>query len=357
MDDSSLFCPCCTFNTNDLFLPPSERRKESIAASHKETQPFFSPLQSLEHLSTTPLVDTHGHAHLQRRRQEEEEPNNEYRSTRDNIVISLTCAVAPSDWMDCLHYAAQYPHRRAAIGVHPWYLNELLVIPNDVRPNTDDHDDSSTPLPQLRATWLSDMESLLQQHPGCLVGEIGLCQMARFVRTFSGGKLQALQLQRTVLEQQLQLATKYQRPVSIHCVQQQKVLLDVFRTFFTRDSVPPAMALHSFSGTAHQVQQLLQWERTLQRETPLLYFGFSHIINVAMCTSERAQRQTRLAILQVPYDRLLAESDVHREEDVAAGTAGAVAFLAFVLERPLLDVAEQTRENGLRFLSTLSGVA
>lgn len=73
-----------------------------------------------------------------------------------------------------------------------------------------------------------------------------------------------------------------------------------------------------------------------------------------MSTSEKAKRQTRLAVLQVPYDRLLAESDVPRDIDVAAGTAGAIAFLAFVLERPLLEVAEQTRENGLRFLSTLS---
>lgn len=332
-------CPCCAFSTNDLFLPPSERQDDDDSSKR-----FLPPLESLQQLSTTPLVDTHGHAHLQRENDDDSEYHDKDDTPSSNdIIISLTCAVSPSDWEDCLKYAAQYKHRRAAIGVHPWYLNELLDVSS--------HDDST---PQLNATWLSDMELLLQQHPGCMVGEVGLCKMARFVRTHAGGKTKALQMQREVLEQQLQLAVQYQRPVSIHCVQQQGVLLEIFRQSLSPKCLPPAMALHSFSGTAHQIQQLLQWEQSLQRDKPLLYFGFSHVINYAMCTSEKAKRQTQLAIRQVPPDRLLSESDVHHDKDVAAGTAGAVALLAFVLDKPLLEVAEQTRENGLRFLSTLS---
>lgn len=263
-------CPCCAFSTNDLFLPPSERQQATeidesteTNASHEDDSSssklpsgyFLSPLESLEHLSTTPLVDTHGHAHLQRH-QDDEEEKNEYHNAQDvdndtnpcnpfNNIVSLTCSVAPSDWLDCLKYAAQYKHRRAAIGVHPWYLNELLVNNNEISRNDDDADtvESNT---QLNPTWLSDMESLLQQHPGCMIGEIGLCKMARFVRTYPGGKTQALQLQRHVLEQQLKLAVQYQRPASIHCVQQQGVLLDLFRHLFTPPIAcrPPSHCIH-----------------------------------------------------------------------------------------------------------------
>ncbi|GAX27640.1 hypothetical protein FisN_13Hh269 [Fistulifera solaris] len=325
-------CPCCSFRTNDLFLPPSERANDDALL----LDGCLSPLESLEQFSQTPLVDTHGHAHLQR-----ENEIGEYHYSGHSQMLSLICSVAPSDWNKCLEYAAQSPHRRAAIGVHPWYLDELLTNDNN---------------PQLDPSWYAEMETLLREHPGCLVGEIGLCQKARFVRTFSGGKAAALQLQRQVFQQQLQLAARYQRPASIHCVQQHGILFDVFRQLFSPPSVaPPALALHSFTGTAHHIQQLLQWEQSLQRDEPLLYFGFSHVVNVAMCTSEKSQRQTRLAILEVPYDRLLAESDVACEVAVPAGTAGAVAYLAFVLQRPLHEVAEQTCRNGLRFLSTLSG--
>ncbi|GAX27181.1 hypothetical protein FisN_13Lh269 [Fistulifera solaris] len=328
------YAKCYCFRTNDLFLPPSDRANGALLDG------LISPLQSLEQLSRTPLVDTHGHAHLQR----ENETKDYHSGHHHSPILSLTCSVAPSDWNKCLEYAAQSPHRRAAIGVHPWYLDELMT-------NKDNNN-----IPQVDPIWYAEMETLLQTHPGCLVGEIGLCQKARFVRTFPGGKPAALQLQRQVFQQQLQLAAQYQRPASIHCVQQHGIVFDVFRQLFSPPSAaPPALALHSFTGTAHHIRQLLQWENSLPRDEPLLYFGFSHVVNVAMCTSEKSQRQTRLAILEVPYDRLLVESDVACETAVPAGTAGAVAYLALVLQRPLHEVAEQTHHNGLRFLSTLSG--
>ena len=52
----------------------------------------------------------------------------------------------------------------------------------------------------------------------------------------------------------------------------------------------------------------------------------------------------------VPPRRLLAESDVHRTEDVAKGTAAAVAYLAEATGRPLDDAAHLAARNGLEFL-------
>jgi TatD DNase family protein len=213
----------------------------------------------------------------------------------------------------------------------------------------------------LSETWLSDLETLLQKHPGAMVGEIGLCKVARFVRTYAAGKQAALQLQRDAFCQQLRLAARLERPVSIHCVNQQGVMLDILKELASSEDgkrLPPAMALHSFTGTAHHVQQLLQWERGLKRlsssnKEPLLYFGFSHAVNFAMCTSAKSRRQGRQAVRQVPRDRLLAESDVHSDGNVAAGTAGAVAYIAWALSEPIQVVADLTRRNGLRFLRRL----
>lgn len=329
--------------------------------------------------STTPsrpvrIVDTHGHAHLNRESQTEYEAsqNGQIRQAVGGIrgtevtlsvstalgqphipqhynsslvgVVSLTCAVEPADWNTCLAYAAQSPDRRAAIGVHPWYIAAVI----------DNVDKSS--LEQTHHypnSWLQELERLLQEHPGCMVGEIGLCKMARFLRTYSGGKDQATALQRDVFIQQLCLAARYQRPVSVHCVNQQGVLLEVLKQQTDDGLLPPTIALHSFTGTAHQIEQLLQWEKSLNRRKPLLYFGFSHTINYVMCTSEKSRRQGVLAVQKVPRDRLLTESDVHCDENVALGTAGSIAYIAWALGMPIVDVADLTQRNGLEFLQSL----
>jgi len=329
------------------------------------------------------LVDTHVHAHLRR------EPDALYHymvkegnhQTLDEntttmaatvtaaapaAIVSVTCAVHADDWESCLQYVAAAAaetktttsglHHRVvpALGVHPWYLADLS-----------DH-------------WCEDLERLLQLHPRCMVGEVGLCKVAQFVRTYPAGKTAALQLQRDVMWKQLQLAVQYQRPVSIHCVQQQGVLLEMLQqlsastaateTGKSQPTLPPAMALHSFTGTAHHVKQLLAWEKQVTgceidnddvaddattRRPPLLYFGFSHLINVRMCSSDKSRRQTEQAIRAVPKHRLLAESDVHHSSNVAVGTAGAIAYLALARGESIQVMADITRRNGLRFLQSL----
>jgi Tat protein secretion system quality control protein TatD with DNase activity len=84
-----------------------------------------------------------------------------------------------------------------------------------------------------------------------------------------------------------------------------------------------------------------------------LYFGFSHAINCAMSTSEKSRRRGRYAIRAVPSDRLLAESDLHRDADVLGGTVAAVAYMAWALDESVEVVAERTARNGLRFLQCL----
>eukprot|EP00978_Attheya_sp_CCMP212_P013435 scaffold33784_cov58-Attheya_sp.AAC.3 len=359
-------CPCCYFDQPN-FLPffLLQGNEDSTDADGGE---MLSPREALEQIKEYAaakndgggeaertnkgvwLVDTHGHPQLNQESDGEKYHQNEDadRMEKPAGLVELACAVSPNDWQATLAYAAQSPHIRPALGVHPWYLEDL---PDG---------------------WLHDLEALLRQHSRAVVGEIGLCKMARFLRTFPQGKLAALQLQRQVFLDQFQLAARLQRPVSVHCVDQHRVFLTALQEL--RDGIPPsetqgapnnndeddtplfppAVAMHSFTGTAHHVKKLLEFETTIQKQQKNVkfYFGFSHIVNVDMSSSEKSRRQGREAIQAVPRDRLLAESDVHSTGNVAAGTAGAVSYLAFALEEPLQQVAERLASNGLAFLNT-----
>lgn len=272
------------------------------------------------------LVDTHCHAHLER--DSEDSP---YQLTDDALIesdeqkrpsvrlVMLSCAVQYEDWGSCVKFASQSTNRVAALGIHPWYCE---VLPND---------------------WLHQLEQLVRNHPGCLIGEIGLCRVARWVRTHEAGKEVAMNHQRSVFVQQLELAAKYDRPVSVHCVSQQGVLLN---SLLEQEKLPPRIALHSFTGTAHHVKQLLS---KLEGRTTL-YFGFSHIVNYAMCSSEKSRRLGKEAVCAVPFDRILVESDVHQSTGVTVGVVGAIAYVAWCRKEPIETVARQTTENGLQFL-------
>lgn len=391
MPSSSSWCPCCSFTAlnENLFLPESVLPATAEAAQDKQGQAFGTTDDALPDLAVVweeiqqsssandvaqqqqhqqpciRLVDTHGHAHL------EELDNDDiayasplYRSLPNNnnfsdSFLSVSCAVAPADWNACVQHASTSPQRMAALGVHPWYLADLAP------------------------DWLPNLEALLQQHEGVMVGEIGLCKVAKFLRTYEHGKTAALALQRDVFTKQLDLAAAYQRPVTVHCVHQQQVLLDTLKARSNLAQLPPAIALHSSTGTAHHVDQLLKWEASVVQALssrrknkkrggnnndgngvpqdapqqspppPLLYFGFSHTVNYAMCSSNKSRQQGREAIRRVPADRLLAESDVHCTRDCMGGTALAVAYLAWALEEPIAVVAQRTTANALRFLQSI----
>ena len=373
------------------------------------------------------LVDTHGHPHLQREAQyarPEADDETTGLAAVDGWVVSLTCAVSPSDWRDALEYASRSPRILPSLGLHPWYLGDIMVVDDDIENPNENCGDGGCVMNYINWDWLTDLETHLSEHPRLLVGEIGLCRMARFVREFPkdrGGKAAALELQKLVFSRQLELAASYSRPVTVHCVDAHGIFMEVLWEIFrrtkdlgraegrgrdegegatkqqrrVREAFPPAIAMHSFTGTAHHVDEIMAFERALlcpeggdnaggrrrrrvpnQRHRPkegpidnpddgqpiedsdergdvMFYFGFSHSVNHLMCTSEKARRRGTEAVRSVPSDRLLAESDVHASIDVTLGTAGAVAYAAHVRGERIEDMAERCIVNGMRFLSSL----
>jgi Tat protein secretion system quality control protein TatD with DNase activity len=428
LSTSTLSCPCCAFlSRGDIFLPRIEVKSDTnyvngVDAISEVDVPsvqeiIASPAEAWDRiLKNKPrgkenafecgrviMVDTHGHPHLQRETQ--------YADMIDKrthfghgLVVSLTCAVSPADWNDALMYSSQSSYILPALGLHPWYLKDIMI------PNLDTFESTDDIATFLKWDWLNDLENQLSDHPHLLVGEIGLCKMARFVREFpkeKGGKSAALQLQKLVFRKQFELAAKWSRPVTVHCVNAHGLFMDVMREvlneaknsctenngLFTmthwRKAFPPAIAMHSFSGTAHHVREILAFEQHLEEvgagrekckrkqkqpvegaiiaesdivlsndnsKGPLFFFGFSHSVNHLMCTSEKARKKGEEALRSVPSDRLLVESDVHASDDVVLGTAGSVAYVAHARGERIEDVAEICARNGLRFLNSLDSI-
>jgi len=433
-------CPCCSFGGKSLFLPWGDTNDvdvERVRITDETTLSsaavdVLSPSEAWQAIISAradasqqqqpiALVDTHGHPHLERSVEYAiQEKDEEILSHNDqtNIVVSITCAVSPVDWNDALDYSCRSQHILPALGIHPWYLSDILmkdIVESNIEESTTD--EPANIEQYLNWDWLNELEAKLSQHPNLIVGEIGLCKMARFVREFPkalGGKATALQLQKIVFKKQMELAAQWRRPVTVHCVNAHGLLMETLEEIFNearescskeeqvhstsnnllqndglkttlRKAFPPAIAMHSFTGTAHHVQQILDFERSIlypelveaerkkQRgkkkqqkrqnaeenevkgDTDILfYFGFSHSVNYIMCTSEKAKRKGIEAVQAIPSDRLLVESDVHATEDVILGTAGATAYAAHARGESLQDVAETSTINGLRFISSLS---
>jgi Tat protein secretion system quality control protein TatD with DNase activity len=344
-------CPCCSF-AFDLFLPQSLQEtttNESLASTSSDDQDLpCSPQEALARIEAymqksagnengklVLLVDTHGHAQLDRVRDEAYAVPEGLEDIGLSIRLkSLTCAVEPKDWQDTLDFASSSDSILPALGVHPWYVEDL---PED---------------------WLQTLEALLRKHPSAIVGEIGLCKMAKFVRQHPEGKAVALEIQRSIFKEQMILAAKLRRPVSVHCVNQHGTFVSVLKEIvcsnreYPRDALPVTIGMHSFTGTANHVKELLTFEKSISPQKPLFYFGFSHAVNYAMCTSDKSRRKGREAVRAVPSDRILVESDVHSPSDLRGGTAGAIAYAAWATNTSVEEMAEATSRNGLTFLGS-----
>lgn len=333
-------CPCCFFQFDDLFLPKSvplqanEEEDLDVPLDPKEAVTLLANSSSSD---KTVIVDTHGHAQLERDRDETYDTSSIEKNDTKIQLKAIACAVEPADWNATLTYSSKSDSILPALGVHPWYLEGL-------------EDD-----------WIEKLEKLLLLHPSALVGEIGLCKMARWVRQHPEGKSVALVIQRDVFKKQMKLAARLRRPVSVHCVNQHGVFLSVMNELFEEmgeqencEAFPTAIAMHSFTGTAHHVKELLNLEKRLSPDRPLFYFGFSHAVNFAMCTSVKSRRKGKDAVAAVPLDRLLVESDVHASQDLLGGTTGAISYVSWATGTDIADVANITTRNGLTFLMSFN---
>lgn len=166
----------------------------------------------------------------------------------DNIGAVVN-ATRPADWGDVIAVADKNINVFAAIGVHPWFVGDLV------------------------AGWDAQMRELLEQNPGVMIGEIGLDKHKP-----------DMDAQIDVFSHQLEMAVELGRGVHVHCVGAWDKMFAVLKRYKSQQI--PFILFHRFSGNAADVARLVADYNA--------YFSFSGVGRV---------------IANVPRDRILVETD------------------------------------------------
>ncbi|NLY41919.1 MAG: TatD family hydrolase [Desulfovibrionales bacterium] len=161
------------------------------------------------------------------------------------------------DWPYVLGLGLSNADICVSLGLHPWYVD-------------------------FRSTdWLVRLESLVAAHP-VGIGEIGL-DNALDQRND--------QVQEDVFLAQMDLAARYDRPVTVHCRKAFGRLADLVRSMSPR---PRRMMLHAYAGS-HEMVPVFE------------KLGFH--ISICASITRPANAKARLACQRVAPERLLVESD------------------------------------------------
>jgi Tat protein secretion system quality control protein TatD with DNase activity len=258
-----------------------------------------------------------------------------------------------------------------AFGWHPWFSYQIFDDRlTREKPNAIAHYRSvltskgkdeafliALPEPKSLTEFLAETEDRLRRHPFAIIGEVGLDRSfklpkdwlpheldsrdasltpgSREGRSLSPYKVQ-LAHQKLILEAQLRLAAKLQRPASIHSVKAHGGVLEVLKSLWSghekmsrrqrkRESsaaaahtaeddeespahsssplpFPPRICMHSYSGPADFLGEYLQ------NTVPVdVYFSFSDVINFSGPSSGNVFD----AVKAIPDSKILIESDLH----------------------------------------------
>jgi Tat protein secretion system quality control protein TatD with DNase activity len=220
---------------------------------------------------------------------------------------TLVCATAPSaDWATIASLTALHAQLCAgaggaaaasgadalrcrtlvpAFGIHPWWAHEAALAPD----------------------WEARLCALLEAHPAAAVGEIGLdkCHSSDWAQ------------QLDVFERQLDIAARFQRPVSVHCV---RAFGPMLTSFSKRkpELMPPAVILHGFTGSVDFAQSLLKLPK---KKGAKFFFGVG-----SATTGTLKSFSTLLRFL--PAARILLESDEFEPADCEQRMRSVAAMVA-----------------------------
>jgi len=148
---------------------------------------------------------------------------------KNNICAFVCSSSSPNDWNDVLNLAQQYSQIVPSLGIHPWCAGRA---------------DFSNLLLQL--------EGLLETDSRIWIGECGIDRL----------KPPDLKLQSAVFIPQMELAQKYERPLTVHAVKANDILAGFW------NKLPQKTLFHSFTGSA-------EWGMEIQRYGFYLGINFS----------------------------------------------------------------------------------
>ncbi|CAJ0827092.1 17752_t:CDS:2 [Entrophospora sp. SA101] len=199
------------------------------------------------------------------------------------------------------------------------------VIPYDNSSSLYDEFIKELPNPIAFNIWYDKLESLIiKYNENCLIGEVGIDRSFKLKNPNNNKKLSNYQIsidhQILILEKQIELAIRYGKSISLHCVQSSGKIVEILKKLQQKntqqiDSINNDLQLkicfHSFCGSIDTIKLLLSLNNSPKKnkKSKLLsiecYFSFSKVIN------ERLSNRLHDLIKFVPEDRLLVESDFH----------------------------------------------
>lgn len=251
------------------------------------------------------------------------------RARENNIKKIVICGVMPGDdWskvMDC--YDKQSDLIIPNFGLHPWWIQRYYnrhTLASDTKSSGD-----SSPMKSVESDeeWLHELESMLVKYPFASVGECGIDAGIK--------KDVSYQLQEKIIVQHLQLAAKYQRTLTLHCVGAWGHLLNILtehvtveerlskrqqrKQFMTFPTFSDAEDVESSTNDSNNVKDdkrlsinpraiILHSCHSMSAESVPL---FSRFPNTFFSVSGRvtATPKTLKVLKAIPLDRLLVETD------------------------------------------------
>jgi len=195
-------------------------------------------------------------------------------ASRAGVVAMVVNGTCEGDWPAVRRLAALCPSVVPAFGLHPWRVSGRS------------------------GRWREALTACLDQTPGAVLGEVGLDRWIldqprdRCLELGTGPDGPAsLEVQRAVLDEQLDLAAERGLPVTVHCLKAWGALLECLRS---RPRLPRGFLLHSYGGPAELVGQCVGLGA---------WFSISgHALH--------PRKASQAAVLRaIPRDRLLIETD------------------------------------------------
>jgi Tat protein secretion system quality control protein TatD with DNase activity len=204
---------------------------------------------------------------------------------------------------------------------------------------------NSLPPPVPLSKWLTKVDELLVAHPHSHLGEVGLDAYARLLSptTHTPTKIQtSMEHQMAVLEKQIDLAAKYNRSISLHCVRSTGQFISLIQRKSEKQHVlPPRICIHSYSGSVDTIKLLT---RSKKDKFPVdMYFSFSSLLN-------RRNRRFPDLVRAVPEDKLLVETDYHSPIGLDDLMQEIIEAVGEIKNWTPKETIERTRTNFMRFI-------
>lgn len=149
-------------------------------------------------------------------------------ANKNNVCEFVNVSAQPDDWCKVLNIASCCKNIIPALGLHPWYIDNAPT------------------------GWTQNLEHLLQDNPRLWIGECGIDRL----------KNNNISQQLDILQIEISLAQKYQRPLIMHAVKADEQLKPILPL------LPLKTIFHSFTGSA-------EWGMELQRKGFFLGLNFS----------------------------------------------------------------------------------